>query len=85
MLLNQAFEYVVLLEYDAILPENKLYLRISVKNMKLSYGVKQVFDEDIPKLMHGNDGLIYTCLQSPYVVGTDRKMCVAFVLFVPLS
>lgn len=49
---------------------------IKVKPMNLSYGVEKVFNEDIPKLQHGNDGLIYTPLQSPYVVGTDPKMYV---------
>ena len=44
--------------------------------MELSYGIEKVFNEVIPKLQHGNDGLIYTCLQSPYVVGTDPKMYV---------
>ncbi|THH07292.1 hypothetical protein EW145_g3477 [Phellinidium pouzarii] len=47
---------------------------IKVKGMNLSYGLEKVFNEDIPKLQHGNDGLIYTCLQSPYVVGTDRNI-----------
>lgn len=42
--------------------------------MSLSYGIEKIFNEDIPNLQHGNDGLIYTCLQSPYVVGTDPKM-----------
>ncbi|KAH8117391.1 mRNA capping enzyme, alpha subunit [Phellopilus nigrolimitatus] len=47
---------------------------IKVKAMNLSYGLEKVFNEDIPKLQHGNDGLIYTCLQSPYVVGTDHNI-----------
>jgi len=47
---------------------------IKVKSMTLSYGVDKVFNEDIPKLQHGNDGLIYTCMTSPYVVGTDPKI-----------
>lgn len=51
-----------------------LLYRITIKNMELSYGIEKVFNEDIPKLQHGNDGLIYTCLQSPYVMGTDQNM-----------
>ncbi|KAI5124570.1 hypothetical protein M0805_003090 [Coniferiporia weirii] len=47
---------------------------IKVKAMNLSYGLEKVFNEDLPKLQHGTDGLIYTCLQSPYVVGTDRNI-----------
>lgn len=48
--------------------------RIKVKKMEFSYGVDKVFTVDIPALQHDNDGLIYTCTQSPYVVGTDPKM-----------
>ncbi|TDL27406.1 mRNA capping enzyme, alpha subunit [Rickenella mellea] len=47
---------------------------IKVKDMNFSYGVDKVFNEDIPRLQHGNDGLIYTCAQSPYVTGTDPKI-----------
>lgn len=43
--------------------------------MDLSYGVEKVFNEIIPKLKHGHDGLIFTCCGSSYVVGTDPKMC----------
>lgn len=44
--------------------------------MNLSYGLEKVFNEDIPKLQHGTDGLIFTCLQSPYATGTDQNMYV---------
>lgn len=42
--------------------------------MQPSYHVDKVIREDIPKLQHGNDGLIYTCAESAYVVGTDERM-----------
>ena len=51
--------------------------RIKVKQMQLAYGIEKVFNEDIPNLQHGNDGLIYTCLHTPYVAGTDQNMYVA--------
>lgn len=44
--------------------------------MELAYGVEKVMKEDIPKLMHGHDGLIFTCCGSGYTAGTDEKMCV---------
>jgi len=45
-----------------------------VKIINLSYHVEKVFNEDIPKLEHGNDGLIYTCVSTPYQPGTDTNM-----------
>lgn len=53
-----------------------LALSIQVKKMHAAYQVSQVFDEDIPKLQHGNDGLIYTKVEAPYTPNTDRNMCV---------
>jgi mRNA capping enzyme, catalytic domain len=47
---------------------------IKIKQMELSYHVEKVIKEDIPRLQHGNDGLIYTCAESGYVVGTDERM-----------
>lgn len=48
--------------------------------MELAYGVEKVFHEDIPKLQHGHDGLIFTCCGSGYTVGTDAKMSVPLLL-----
>lgn len=42
--------------------------------MDLAYGVWSVLHTRIPNLKHGNDGLIFTCLNSGYVYGTDAKM-----------
>ncbi|KAF8508398.1 mRNA capping enzyme [Gautieria morchelliformis] len=47
---------------------------IKIKQMQLSYHVEKVIKEDIPRLQHGNDGLIYTCAESGYVVGTDERI-----------
>ena len=44
--------------------------------MELAYAVEKVVREDIPKLRHGTDGLIYTCAESGYVIGADSRLCV---------
>ena len=49
---------------------------IKVKGVKFSYHVEEVFNVDIPNLQHGNDGLIYTSVNTPYLPGTDKNMCV---------
>ncbi|KAF9645289.1 mRNA capping enzyme, alpha subunit [Thelephora ganbajun] len=48
--------------------------QIVVKETNLSYHLEQVFDVDIPALHHGNDGLIYTCVSTPYTPGTDQNI-----------
>ncbi|KAI6099909.1 mRNA capping enzyme [Pisolithus croceorrhizus] len=47
---------------------------IKVKNISFSYGIEDVFRIEIPALQHGNDGLIYTCTETPYVPGTDPNI-----------
>lgn len=44
--------------------------------MERAYSIEQIFKEHIPKLQHGNDGLIFTCAESGYVNGTDPRMWV---------
>lgn len=45
-----------------------------VKKMELGYGSPMVLKETVPRLEHGNDGLIFTCITSGYTFGTDEKM-----------
>ncbi|KAI0636710.1 mRNA capping enzyme, catalytic domain-containing protein [Trametes polyzona] len=45
-----------------------------VKDVKPSYRVEDVFNIDIPRLQHGNDGLIYTRVSTPYAPGTDPNI-----------
>ncbi|EJD44151.1 mRNA capping enzyme, alpha subunit [Auricularia subglabra TFB-10046 SS5] len=47
---------------------------IHVKKMELSYGIPKVLREYIPKLHHGSDGLIFTCVDTGYVAGTDHTL-----------
>lgn len=49
---------------------------VKLKPMELAYGIQAVFKEHLPKLQHGNDGLIFTGAEAPYTVGTDRRMYV---------
>lgn len=54
-------------------PDEVQYLPFIVdfKEMRLSYGIEMMFREVLPKLTHGNDGLIFTCKNTPYKPGTD--------------
>ncbi|KAK2466698.1 hypothetical protein APHAL10511_000956 [Amanita phalloides] len=47
---------------------------IKVKDITFSYCVDKVFTVDIPALQHGTDGLIYTCVNTPYAPGTDSNI-----------
>ncbi|KAH7341138.1 mRNA capping enzyme, catalytic domain-containing protein [Rhizoctonia solani] len=46
---------------------------IHEKEMQRSYTIEMVL-ETIPNLKHGNDGLIFTCAESGYVIGTDHRI-----------
>jgi mRNA guanylyltransferase len=49
-------------------------IRVKLKPMELAYGIQAVFKDHLPKLQHGNDGLIFTGAEAPYTPGTDKKM-----------
>jgi len=42
-----------------------------LKDMEFPYANAMMFRDRIPRLPHGNDGLIFTCRATPYVTGTD--------------
>ncbi|KAB5595689.1 MRNA guanylyltransferase [Ceratobasidium theobromae] len=46
---------------------------IQEKEMQRSYSIEMVL-QTIPNLKHGNDGLIFTCAESGYVIGTDQRI-----------
>lgn len=54
-------------------PEKGQPFQLSDKANEFSYGLEKMFKETIPKVkqLHGNDGLIFTCRDSPYCPGTD--------------
>lgn len=45
-----------------------------MKRMEFPYVAEMMFKEKIPNLPHGNDGLIFTCKDTPYEFGTDQHI-----------
>jgi hypothetical protein len=50
---------------------------VKLKPVERAYGIEAVFLDHVPKLEHGNDGLIFTSAEAPYTPGTDPKMSIA--------
>ncbi|KAG5940441.1 mRNA-capping enzyme subunit alpha [Claviceps pazoutovae] len=44
---------------------------VEMKPFQLAYGIEMMFKQVLPNLKHGNDGLIFTCRNTPYRHGTD--------------
>ncbi|QUC19540.1 uncharacterized protein UV8b_03781 [Ustilaginoidea virens] len=44
---------------------------VEMKPFQLAYGIEMMFKQVLPSLKHGNDGLIFTCRNTPYKHGTD--------------
>ncbi|KAM0788526.1 hypothetical protein ACM66B_001654 [Microbotryomycetes sp. NB124-2] len=65
--------------YESMLTKNPQLLenapfRVLLKPQELSYGIEAIFRDHLPKLRHGNDGLIFTSAEAPYTPATDRKI-----------
>ncbi|KAI4246015.1 MAG: hypothetical protein L6R40_002231 [Gallowayella cf. fulva] len=70
------FRENVLVPYQALYkkyPDEIQYLPfiVDIKQMELGYGIEKMFRNILPRLRHGNDGLIFTCRNTPYQFGTD--------------
>ncbi|KAF2196874.1 mRNA capping enzyme, alpha subunit [Delitschia confertaspora ATCC 74209] len=48
--------------------------RVKEKQAYPPYSLSNVFENILPKLPHGNDGLIFTCKSTPYKFGTDEHI-----------
>lgn len=47
---------------------------VKEKMVQSPYRVKHMFDNVLPNLKHGNDGLIFTCKNTRYEFGTDKHI-----------
>ncbi|KAI7862330.1 mRNA-capping enzyme subunit alpha [Spinellus fusiger] len=47
---------------------------VSFKYQQFTYKLDKVFSDIIPNLKHGNDGLIFTSVSAPYLLGTTPKI-----------
>ena len=57
-------------------PDEKQFLPFVVefKKMEKAYACEMLFRSILPSLPHGNDGLIFTCRNTPYKPGTDPNI-----------
>lgn len=73
------FKSHVLQPYKAMFKQNPNIARpfvVEDKATEFSYALEKMFKEVIPKVkqLHGNDGLIFTCKNTPYKFGTDQHI-----------
>ncbi|CEP09075.1 hypothetical protein [Parasitella parasitica] len=54
--------------------QKQLPFLVEFKEQQFTHHLDIVFNEIIPKLKHGNDGLIFTSVNAPYSMGTCNKM-----------
>lgn len=72
-------KHFVIKPYQSMLVEQLGLVRltpftVAMKRMENSYVLERVFSHVLPSLLHGNDGLIFTCINSPYTFGTDTHI-----------
>ncbi|KAL2355777.1 mRNA capping enzyme alpha subunit [Cryomyces antarcticus] len=74
-----AFSEFVFKPYDKLLKEYPEEIEhqafiVKFKAMQKSYGTEMMFRDILPNLPHGNDGLVFTCKDTPYMFGTDQHI-----------
>jgi len=47
---------------------------VEKKSFQFGYGTKMMFEDILPNVPHGSDGLIFTCVGTPYKMGTDENI-----------
>lgn len=47
---------------------------LMAKEMNFPYALTAMFSTTLPNLPHGNDGLVFTCQETPYRFGTDENI-----------
>ncbi|ORY92188.1 mRNA capping enzyme, catalytic domain-domain-containing protein [Syncephalastrum racemosum] len=73
------------LRNDVIRPHNEMIRKredlrakqpfsVEFKEQQFTYHLDEVFNNIIPNLKHGNDGLIFTAVNAPYSLGTSEKI-----------
>ncbi|EKG12117.1 mRNA capping enzyme [Macrophomina phaseolina MS6] len=74
------FKEMVMKPWDELFkkrhPEERVFLPFELvfKEMSFPYALSWMFNIKLPELKHGNDGLIFTCKETPYIFGTDEKI-----------
>ena len=73
------FDLNVLKPYNKLLdafPEEREHqpFEVVMKKMEKAYGIRMLFDDVLPNLPHGNDGLVFTRRDTSYVTGTDQNI-----------
>lgn len=53
---------------------NLFAFEVRFKAMEKPYALEDMFNNKLPNLPHGNDGLVFTCKSTTYVSGTDEHI-----------
>ncbi|SAM03066.1 hypothetical protein [Absidia glauca] len=77
--------FIQYLKKEIIAPHHKMLMNrpdrkrnqpftVEFKEQQFTYKLDVVFNQIMPNLRHGSDGLIFTSVGAPYNLGTSRKM-----------